>query len=209
MTRAFVVWVVLAACGGRPGAGQPSWIEHEARGETHETARPGARAAEGATPGGAVAIDPARIDDTDEASVRAALDHLGQPGGLGDRAPAGKLALRAARLAHHRGDDREARELLARAGRAADEPEIHAAAAALAAELVTPAVDPKLVAVLLPLSGPYAAIGGELRAAIELAPASGTRWLPLDTRGTPEGAAAAVATAAGKGCVGIVGPVGQ
>ncbi|HET7503278.1 MAG TPA: penicillin-binding protein activator [Kofleriaceae bacterium] len=200
-----MAWVALAACGARPGAGPPSWIEHEARGETHATTGPRTAAAPGApgAPGVPVAIDPARIDETDEATLRAALD------GLGARAPAGKLALRAARLAHHRGEDREAREWLARAGRAADEADVHAAAAALAAELVTPEVDPKLVAVLLPLSGPYGALGGELRAAIELAPASGTRWLPIDTRGTPEGAAAAVATAASKGCAGILGPVGQ
>src|SRR5262249_28862394 len=47
------------------------------------------------------------------------------------------------------------------------------------------------------------------RAAIELAPAAGARWLWLDTRGTAEGAIAAVETAAAKGAVGILGPVGQ
>jgi len=69
--------------------------------------------------------------------VRAALE------AAGDRAPAGKLALRAARLAHHRGDDGEARRLLARAASAADAAEVAAAAKALEGELVTAAVDPR------------------------------------------------------------------
>ncbi len=185
-----------AACGPKAAPSQPSWIEHDARGTTHEVAAAHGRAA-------APAIDPAKIDEYDEATARGALEVLG------DRAPAGKLALRIARLAHHRGDDREARELLVRAAHAADEPEVHVALDALGGELVTPVVDPALVAVLLPLSGAYGAIGSELRIAIELAPAEGTRWLFVDTKGTPEGAGAAVAVAAGKGAVGVLGPVGQ
>lgn len=186
-----------AACGPVPPASPPSWIEHDARGGTHATAPPRGPAA------AAPAIDPARIDDYDEATLRAAL------AAAGDRAPAGKLALRLARLAHHRGDDRDARGLVTRARGAADASELGAALAALDGELVTAAIDPALVAVLLPLSGPYAAIGGELRVAIELAPAAGTRWLTLDTKGTPDGAAAAVSDAASQGAIGILGPVGQ
>jgi branched-chain amino acid transport system substrate-binding protein len=199
MTRALagVIVVFALACGPKPSTGQPSWIERDARGTTHATRAPRGTAAP------IPAINPAKIDDYDEATIRAALD------AIGDRAPAGKLALRVARLAHHRGDDRDARGFLARARGAADEPEVHAAVEALAGELVTPAVDPALVAVLLPLSGPYAAIGGELRVAIELSPAVGTHWFPLDTKGTPEGAVAAVETAADKGAIGILGPVGQ
>jgi ABC-type branched-subunit amino acid transport system substrate-binding protein len=200
MTRALVVAVVLAACAARPG--QPSWIEHDARGGTHATSAP--RGDGAAAPAIDLArIDPARIDDYDEATLRAALD------AVGDRAPAGKLALRAARLAHHRGDDHDARGLIARAAGAADEAEVHAPLAALGGELVTPVVDPKLVAVLLPLTGAYSGLGGELRVAIELAAAGGTRWLYVDTAGTPEGAAAAVAAAAARGAIGILGPVGQ
>ncbi len=184
------------ACGPKPEPGSPSWIERDVTEATHATAAP--RAA-----GSGPAIDPGRIDEYDETTIGAALD------ALGDRAPAGKLALRAARLAHHRGDDRAARRLLDRAARAADETDVHAALAALAGELTVPATDPALVAVLLPLTGPYSAIGSELRVAVELAPASGTRWLYLDTRGTPEGAAAAVDAAAARGVVAILGPVGQ
>lgn len=194
-TAAFVA--LACACGPRPAPSQPSWIERDASGAVH------ASAPSVSVPGAAPVIDPARIDDYDEATVLAAL------AAIGDRAPAGKLALRAARLAHHRGDDRDARGWLARAATAADEAEVHAAALALGKELIDAAVDRRLVAVLLPLSGAYSAIGSELRVAIELAPAAGTRWLYLDTKGTPEGAAAAVEAAAGKGAIGILGPVGQ
>jgi ABC-type branched-subunit amino acid transport system substrate-binding protein len=62
--------------------------------------------------------------------------------------------------------------------------------------------------VLLPLSGRYAGVGSELRTAIELAPAQGTKWLFLDTKGDAETAAAAVALAAKQGAVAILGPVG-
>ncbi len=187
--------LAAAACGPRTAPGEPSWIERDL--STHAVRAP--RGQPAATP----RIDPARIDEVDEATARAALD------AVGDGAPAGKLALRLARLAHHRGDDGEASELLARAARAADAGDVAAPAGALGRELVTAAVDPALIAVLLPLSGPYGGIGGELRAAIELAPAAGTRWLYLDTRGTAEGAVAAVEAAIGKGAIGLLGPVGQ
>jgi ABC-type branched-subunit amino acid transport system substrate-binding protein len=188
--------VAISACGPRPPPGEPGWIERDASSAHASAAAPG-------QPGAVPAIDPAKIDDIDEATVRAALE------GLGDRAPAGKLALRAARLAHHRGDDTEAHRLLARAASAADAGEVAAAAAVVERELVMAPVDPALIAVLLPLSGPYAGLGGELRAAIELAPAAGTRWLYLDTHGSADGAAAAVDVAVARGAIGILGPVGQ
>jgi ABC-type branched-subunit amino acid transport system substrate-binding protein len=192
--------LAAAACGPKPAPDEASWIERDV--STHAVAGP--RGEPAATPRiDPVRIDPARIDELDEPTARAALD------AAGDGAPAGKLALRLARLAHHRGDDGEAQELLARAARAADAGDVAAAAGVLGRELVTAAVDPALVAVLLPLSGPYGGIGSELRAAIELAPAAGTRWLYLDTHGTVEGAVAAVEAAVGKGAIGILGPVGQ
>jgi ABC-type branched-subunit amino acid transport system substrate-binding protein len=206
----------LAACGPKPAPSEPSWIERDAssahaaapaRGDAGPATADLSRLARGgASP---AAVDLSRlatleqIDGADEATAQAALE------AVGDRAPAGKLALRLARLAHHRGDDGEARELLARAARAADVAEVAAAAQALGRALAAPAVDPAVIAVLLPLSGPYGAIGGELRAAIELAPAGGTRWLYLDTRGTAEGAEAAVEAAIARGAAGILGPVGQ
>jgi len=187
--------LLVGACGGRT---PPSnWVEHEAHapsGETHATT---------STTGKTAAIDPARIDELDEAQVLAALDRIG------DAAPAARLALRAARLAHHRGDDADARALIARSSTAADEANVHAELAALATSLAEPPVDAKLVAVLLPLTGKYSAIGSELAAAIRLAPAGGTTWVFLDTKGEPDGAAAAVEAAVGKGCVGVLGPVGE
>jgi ABC-type branched-subunit amino acid transport system substrate-binding protein len=185
--------VALAACGARP---QASWVEHEVTpgAQTHETASRALRD---------VAIDPARIDDYDEPTLLAGLARAG------DAAPAGRLALRLARLAHHRGDDADARALLARAATAADEPAMHAQLAELAAELAQPRVDPAVVAVLLPLSGRYSAIGLELRVAIELAPAAGTKWTFVDTKGEPDGAAAAVDAAVTKGAIAILGPVGE
>ena len=66
-----------------------------------------------------------------------------------------------------------------------------------------------MIAVLLPLSGRYAAIGAELRAAIELAPADAVKWKFLDTRGEPDGATAAVDAAVKAGAIAILGPVGD
>jgi biotin carboxyl carrier protein len=55
-----------------------------------------------------------------------------------------------------------------------------------------------LIAVLLPLTGRFASIGIELRTAIQLAPATGTTWMFLDTRGDPDAARAAVEAAVGR-----------
>ncbi|HEY1557316.1 MAG TPA: penicillin-binding protein activator [Kofleriaceae bacterium] len=160
--------------------------------ETHATA-------EHAPAGQAAIGDP---DAMDEAAVTAALARVG------DRAPAAALALRAARLAHHRGDDAEARADLARAANADDEPRVHDALGRLAAEVAAPPVDPATIAVLLPLSGRFASVGAELRAAIELAPPDGASWLFLDTRGEPDAAIAAVDTAFARGAIGVLGPAG-
>jgi len=187
----------MAACGGAARPSDATWIERDASGALHATAAARSRGSD------ARQVDAARIDDCDEPALEAAL------AAHGDRAPAGQLALRLARLAHHRGDERDAQAWLARTATAADAAEVHAAAAALARELVVPVVDPAAIAVLLPLSGSYAGLGGELRAAIELAPARGARWWFVDTKGTAEGAAAAAEAAVARGVVGMLGPVGQ
>ncbi|HEY0190443.1 MAG TPA: penicillin-binding protein activator, partial [Kofleriaceae bacterium] len=193
-----MVLVVALGCAPRV---QPSWVDHEAPGSTHVTRAPRV-AASGQLD--VTRLDAAHVDDYDEPTLRAALD------AYGDRAPAARFALRAARLAHHRGDDREASGLVERAGRAADAATVRAELAALAAALApSPKIDAGKIAVLLPLSGPYAAIGSELRIAIELAPASGARWQFLDTHGTTEGATAAVEAAHAQGAIGVLGPVGQ
>jgi ABC-type branched-subunit amino acid transport system substrate-binding protein len=161
-------------------------------GETHATAE---HASASETPIG-------EPDAMEDAAVVAAL------GRVGDRKPAAALALRAARLAHHRGDDAEARAYVARAANADDEASVHAQLAALAAELALPPIDVATIAVLLPLSGRFAGVGAELRAAIELADPEGAKWLFLDTRGEPDGAVAAIDTAVARGAIGVLGPAG-
>ena len=122
--------------------------------------------------------------------------------------PAARVALRAARLAHHRGDEADARALVARAATPPMPPPSMPSSPRSRAALAAPPVDASTIAVLLPLSGRFASVGAELRAAIELAPVQGTRWLFLDTRGEPDGAAAAVDAAIAHGAVAILGPVG-
>nr|MBA3396496.1 penicillin-binding protein activator [Deltaproteobacteria bacterium] len=102
-----------------------------------------------------------------------------------------------------------ARSRLARATHAADEAAVRGELSALAAKLAAPPVDPKVVAVLLPLTGRFSAIGSEFKVAIQLAPSEGATWLFLDTRGEVDGAIAAVETAFAKGATAILGPVGE
>ncbi|HEY3803186.1 MAG TPA: penicillin-binding protein activator [Kofleriaceae bacterium] len=184
------ILAALAAC----GSPSPPPVETPQRHETRAAAR--------TADVDLTTLSPATIDHLDDATARGVLDRLG------DRAPAARVALRAARLAYHRGDVADARALVARANGTADEAAVHDELAALAAALASPPVDPSTIAVLLPLSGRFAGLGAELRAAIELAPADGTHWLFLDTRGEPDGAVAAVDAALAKGAVAIVGPVG-
>ena len=65
-----------------------------------------------------------------------------------------------------------------------------------------------VIAVLLPLTGAYGAIGRELAVAIELAPTDGARRVIIDTAGDPVRATAAVEEAVGQGALAILGPVG-
>ena len=185
--------LVLAACGPKPGA---QWVDREQRHETSSSATPGSR------PVDLSKLSPATIDELDEATAIAVVAQLA------DKAPAARVALRAARLAHHRGDDAGARAVIARAATAADASDVAAEVAAVASELVEIPVKGEVVAVLLPLSGRYGGVGSELRIAIELAPAQGTKWLFLDTKGDADGASAAVESAAKQGAVAILGPVG-
>jgi ABC-type branched-subunit amino acid transport system substrate-binding protein len=148
-------------------------------------------------------LDQAKIDELDEPTLRAVLVKLG------DAKPAGRVALRAAKLAWHRGDPATARSYLARAALAADRDAVSSGVSELTPKLAQPPVDPKTIAVLLPLSGRFSSIGMELEVAIKLAPASGTKWLFLDTKGEPDGAIAAVEQAVQKGATAILGPVGE
>jgi ABC-type branched-subunit amino acid transport system substrate-binding protein len=198
---AFAYYVLLAACGPKVPTG--SWIERERELGRHvprETGSGSATTPRPTAPIDLTKLDPLTIDELDETAALGALEQLG------DRKPAARVALRAARLAYHRGDDAEARAWLARAAAAADETEVHAELTALAAHVAATAVDANVVAVLLPLSGKFSALGAELRKQIEQV--SGTKWLFLDTKGEPDAAAAAVETAVKKGAVAILGPVG-
>lgn len=203
---------ILLGCGSKPPPS--SWVEQDTLGTSRASPEAVTDPDGGETPITAEAaaqaaaidlarLDAAKIDALDEPTVLALLERAG------DAAPAARLALRAARLAHHRGDAAIARARIARAAAAADEPSVHGELVKLGAELATSVVDARTVAVLLPLSGRFSPIGSELRAAIQLAPAAGTRWLFLDTRGEPAGAVAAVEAAVGKGALGILGPVGE
>ncbi|HEY5952055.1 MAG TPA: penicillin-binding protein activator [Kofleriaceae bacterium] len=210
MKRALTIasLVGLAACGPKQST-TGTWVERDSELGRHDTQRTTGSAAAPPVHIDLAKLDPLTIDELDEATALGALDQLG------DKKPAARVALRAARLAHHRGDDANARALLARATNAADEAEVHAELSALAKATAAAPVDPNVIAVLLPLTGRFSAIGVELRAAIELVPADGgapgktkAKWLFLDTKGDPDAAAAAVETAAQKGAVAILGPVG-
>jgi ABC-type branched-subunit amino acid transport system substrate-binding protein len=80
------------------------------------------------------------------------------------------------------------------------------------ADPAEPRADPALVAVLLPLSGRHAAVGREMRTAIEVAAATDGRKVVLrflDTRGDAAEAARLVDRAADDRAIGVLGPVGQ
>ncbi len=196
MTRFLLL--ALAACGAK--APQGSWIERESHGDAVHATHENSLAVSDVN---IARLDATSIDQLDEPTLIGVLQHVG------DAAPAARLALRAARLAYHRGDEAIARTWIARAATAVDEATVHGELLALGAQLAHPPVDPKLVAVLLPLTGRFSAIGSELKTAVQLSSANGTTWLFIDTRGEPDGAVAAVEQAIAKGAAAILGPVGD
>ena len=207
IARAVVLLVALLtgawACGAR-GRPAPSAV-----GDTH-VAQGGGGGAEGGRAGGAAVapVDQARVAASVNSMTPEQLARVWPrlaPGG----AAAGRVALRLALVEHHRGRDREAQRWLARAG---SSPRAGALAAELArARAARAAVNPARIAVLLPLTGPHARLGRELRVAIEVAGAAapGARLTFVDTGGDADRAARAVDQAARAGAVGILGPVGQ
>lgn len=164
----------------------------------------------------------AAIDRVPAARLLAVWDEL-----VATEPPAAHVALRLARVSAHVGQAREARAWLTRAEDALADHDATAVRAGvdelgalLGAEGPAPArpsagrnVDPAVIAVLLPLSGAYARLGSEMRAAIELAAvdaASGARLVFLDTGGDPARAVQAVDQAVHRHrAVAILGPVGQ
>lgn len=192
MSKLVALAVLAASSCGAPK--QASWIERETMGRS--SVEPGTGSAQVGGP-----IDLSNVDALDEAQAAAALAQLGE------RAPAGKVAVRAARLAYHRGGDADARAYLARAATAADAADVREAATELAKQVAEVTIDPAgPIAVLLPLTGRFSAIGSELKVAIELA---GPGWKFYDTKGEIDGAIAAVEQASAAGAIGILGPVGE
>ncbi|MFT3691845.1 MAG: penicillin-binding protein activator [Kofleriaceae bacterium] len=186
----------MVACGPKPPA---TWVESDQH-QAHATPNTTGAATTAPVKVDLAKLTPAVIDELDEATCLAVIDQLA------GKAPAAHVALRAARLAHHRGDDVAAKAAIDRASSTADLADVKAQLTALAGELIDVAVTPGVIAVLLPLSGRYGSVGAELRAAIELVP--GVKWSFIDTRGEPDGATAAVDEAAKRGAIAILGPVG-
>ena len=118
-------------------------------------------------------------------------------------------AHRLATVAVHVGNDRAAKRWLAQLDKAQHTAE-KSAATALRSDLGRTG-DDRLVAVLLPLSGPHSSLGREVRAAVELARRGdrSVRLVYYDTTGTAQGSLAAVNRAAteGKPLV-FLGPIG-
>lgn len=126
----------------------------------------------------------------------------------GESDAAAIVDLRMALVLRHRGNRKGALRLLKRAEHA---DRLKAHLAALRASLKSPAVDPSLIAVLLPMSGKYAAIGEELWAGMSLASGENTsaRVAVYDTLGTEAGATKAVQAAVDAGALLALGPAGR
>ncbi|RMH41058.1 MAG: hypothetical protein D6689_12020 [Deltaproteobacteria bacterium] len=144
----------------------------------------------------------AAVDALDAGALEAVWSQI-DPG----HPPADRVALRLALLARHRGDDGAAAEW---ARRVAPDSPIAGRARALARDIAARARDDGVLAVALPLSGPHAAVGRELRAGIDLAAADGARVAYVDTEGTEAGAIAAVDRAVyDVAATAMLGPVGR
>ena len=201
--RVAAVLLGLVACAGRP-APKGTWIDEEV-GQGHVTAPAAPPPATPADRAGARAALDAALAAGDPGPIVVAAARLGAAGGdlSGNRTAIDDAIDRAAVA------DLEAAAAIAGAATPPGD-RIAARLAAIAAHTggATAAVDPATIAVLLPLTGRFAALGSELRLAIELAPADGARRLFLDTQGDPAGAAAAVDRAAAAGALALLGPVG-
>ncbi|MBK7535137.1 MAG: penicillin-binding protein activator [Myxococcales bacterium] len=201
-----------AASGGEPAPGQalgparrtspgPDRALAAVRVALRELGRPGAGPAQEATLARALAQVPATsIGALEQLAVARATE----PGGA-------QLALHLARFwLHARAQDLAAPHL-ARAEAALAGSSPSAALAAQLAELRAAsrqaAGRARSVAVLLPMSGRFSAIGQELWRAVKLVP--GVQWQVLDTRGEPAQAADMVDRAVQDGAVAILGPVGD
>lgn len=222
---------VAAACGGAPP--QVPWLEQEL-GSSHEERDSTPAGADGDRPAatsptestastGALAAVHVALEELDRgaspvvleraltalpASSWPALEALAaaEPERL---ATAYLSAALARRWLHARAPERAALQVQRAKALAAGAPALARELAELEAAL--PAFSPlapRKVAVLLPLSGRFSAIGRELARAIELAP-PGLTWQLFDTKGEPAQAAAQVDQAIAAGAAAILGPVGE
>ena len=208
--RALLVAALVAGC-----TPPPTPVESARRGETRAEERREEKRAEAPVspvrmPAAREAEIAARVEAMSAAELAAAWPRMDRGG-----APAQAVALRLALLALHRGERGVARRWLARAGQG------ERARAVARAMAVNGRVDPRRIAVLLPLSGKHARIGREMRAAIEIAgevrpvdEEEEPRSVPamfafLDTRGEAAEAERQVERAVREGAVALLGPVGQ
>jgi ABC-type branched-subunit amino acid transport system substrate-binding protein len=210
MRGLLVAMIVGAACGHAAPRG--SWVEEDAPGTSTAGGGPATHCTPTSTctsSSTSSSTDPARVAAIAGGDVKA-IDAAtaAELEAAYARAPSAAIAVRRARLAHHAGDDDDARAWLARAAAAKDAAAYRAQADALKADLGAP-VDPAVIAVLLPSTGRFAALGDELAAAIKLADVQGAKLVFLDTGGDEAKAAAAVDRAAAKGAIAILGPVGE
>lgn len=234
--RAAVLAIAMASCGPRAQPSDATWFRgHHTADDAASPKAPRLgpmSVAEARAALAAADADAARLivvgnrlagaggapTDAERRRVMAAIDEASGPvlaalfAELDPVWPYHAVALRRGLLAEHARDLAEAQTLLELAwGGAAPEPiavRARAAAAAIEARLE---VDPARIAVLLPLSGRYAAIGRELKSAIELAmtDARGAELVFLDTTAEAEVAAAMVERAVLElHAVAIMGPVG-
>jgi ABC-type branched-subunit amino acid transport system substrate-binding protein len=127
--------------------------------------------------------------------------------------PEGTLAaalveMRQALVASHRGDNQGAQRHLSRAAHAE---RLHSQLERVRARLKLVKVDPRRIAVLLPMTGDHAAVGEELWAGMSLAlpEESDAIVTVFDTGGTEAGARQAVAQALEAGSLLALGPAGR
>jgi ABC-type branched-subunit amino acid transport system substrate-binding protein len=219
--RALLVAALVTGCGQAPqpaSAPQPGETRAEERIEGRREPEPIQRPRMPAAEEAEIA---ARVDTTPAAALAAAWPRMDP-----EAAAAQAVALRLALLALHRGERGVARRWLARAGGG------ERARALSRAMAVEPRVDPRRIAVLLPLSGKHARLGREMRVAIELAAAEpavtedqleteedgagerasrvgGAILVFHDTRGEGAEAERQVERAAREGAFALLGPVGQ
>lgn len=214
--------LVLAACSG--GAGAKGSISHKgtrsAEPSKRSTESLRAELARGIAEGeGARAMSAAaRLEEREQALADEEFDALiALADGLEEAelpelseqtTMAALVEMRRALIASHRGDEQGAHRHLQRAQHAE---RLRPQLKRLAKQVSKAKVDPRRIAVLLPMTGDHAAVGEELWAGIRLAvpKKSDAIVTVFDTQGTEAGARRAVAEALEAGSLLALGPAGR